>query len=59
MAKSPQTFNEGFLVELLHYNPQGGEAYVGFIVKALIFIRELAGNKDYLVASKIRIGAIF
>ena len=60
MAKNtPQTFNEGFLVELLHYNEKGGEDYVGFIVRALWMIKELSGNKDYLVASKIRIGAIF
>lgn len=59
MAKSPQTFNEGFLIELLHYNPKEMPEYVSYLIKCFQMIKDLANNKDFLQLSKIRIGVIF
>lgn len=59
MAKNPQTFNENFLVELLHYNPKETPEYVTYIIKCFQMIKDLVNNKEFMQICKIRIGVIF
>ena len=59
MIKNPQTFNENYLIELLHYCPKGYDEWVAYTVRCFAMIRDISNNKDYLAISKIRIGALF
>ena len=56
--KNTQTFGEDFLVELFH-SPCSIPEYTFYMVKCLQMLRDVAGNKDFMAASKLRISVIF
>ena len=59
MVKTPQTFGENYLIELLHYCPKGYDEWAAYTVRCFAMIRDIANNKDYIAISKIRIGVLF
>ena len=59
MAKNVQTFNENYLISLLHYNSRESKEYIGYMTKCFLMVKDIAYNKEFMAHSKLKVSTVF